>query len=430
MSSTNIVSVLLYIGLALLAARLFGEFFERIKLSAILGELMAGILFGGPLFMLFGMDVEIVHKFMDVDIVHQFSQLGILFLLFIVGTEINMRELRKIGKRSLIISIIEVSIALIGGFFTAFFFLRHDIRFAIFFGTLFTATSIGVTVRTLSDLRKLGSPEGQTLLSVAVFDDFLALILVLILSSTLFAVGDGNIMLVVLKDLGILAIFVIFVLLILPKILDFLEFKFSVFSHSKTSNFTLGIIFSILVLLAYFAEELRFSGAVMAFLFGLAIQKNKLIIGEIEETIKKFGEAVFIPLFFFTVGANFNLDLSNLSSAENFVISWGIWMVIPMAILSKATGAFVGSSIMGFSPKSAGRIAVGITPRAEILLIIAGIGLDNGIFDKNIFTIVILLVFVTVLITPTALQLSFREKKTKDAEDTKDSNVDINNDGG
>ncbi len=414
------ISLLLYIGVAILAARIFGEIFERLKLSAILGELFAGIMFGGPLFSILGLS-NINDLFMDRASLRSFSQIGIILLLFIVGMEINVKALLKTGKRSMTISITEVSLALIGGFLTAFIFLERDVRFAIFFGTLFTATSIGVTVRSLSDLKKLGSEEGQTLLSIAVLDDFLALILVLILASALFNTEEGNIALIILKDLGFLAIFILVVVVLLPKFLNWMEYRFNIFTRSRTNNFTLGIVFGLISLLAYFAEQLHFSGAVMAFLLGIAIQQDRIIVGEVKGTITKFGEGVFIPLFFFSVGSNFQIDLTQLGSA-NYVFPWGIWLVIPFAILSKGIGAFLGSKLTGFSSKSALRIATGITPRAEILLVIAGIGLENEIFDENIFTVVILLVFVTVLLTPLMLQLVFKEKESKE-EDTKSDKV-------
>ncbi len=172
--SEQVLRILLFIGVGLLSARILGEIFERLKLSSILGELFAGILFGGPILGLFGeKGVEFSKTFMDKEILEQFSQIGILLLLFIVGMEINIGDLKKIGKRSLTISIIEVLTALVRGILTGYFIIKQDIRSALFFGTLFTATSIGVTVRTLNSLGKLGSKEGQTVLSVAVFDDFI-----------------------------------------------------------------------------------------------------------------------------------------------------------------------------------------------------------------------------------------------------------------
>jgi Kef-type K+ transport system membrane component KefB len=407
--SEQVLRILLFIGIGLLSARILGEIFERLKLSSILGELLAGVLIGGPIFRLFGdKGSEVLAQFMDAEILEQFSQIGILLLLFIVGLEINIGDLRKIGKNSLVISLIEVFAALVGGILTGYFIFKKDILFAIFFGTLFTATSIGVTVRTLSSLGKLGSKEGQTTLSVAVFDDFIALILVLILSSALFAPDEGNWVFTILKDLGYLALFIISIMFILPRILKFLESNYNIFSSAKTPYFALGIIFGLLVLINYFAEELHFSGVVMAFLMGLSLQQNKLIIGEIKEPIVKFGEGIFIPLFFFSVGSNFNFSSGGIS----FIMV----LVILIAILSKGIGTFTGSRIMGFSNRSAVKIAVGTSPRAEIVLVIAGIGVQHGIFDTTIYTMAIMLVFVTVIMTPLLLKLVYHKEKKEEQD--------------
>jgi len=397
----EITHILLFIGIGLFSARIFGEIFERLKLSAIVGELIAGILIGGPLFMLIGVDISF---FMDANSLQQFSQIGILLLLFIVGLEINIKDLRKIGKKSLTISITEVMIALAGGFLTGYFLIKQDYKFALFFGLLFTATSIGVTIRTLSNLGKLDTKVGRTALSVAVLDDFLALILVLILGGTLFPDSGVNPLLEILY----LALFIVGVVIIIPQVLKFLEKRFNIFSRSSTHHFSIGIIFALIVSLSFFASFLGFSGAIIAFLLGLSIQRNTIIVKEIKETFVKIGEGVFIPLFFFTVGATFQLDWRIFTLAN--------LLIIPIAIGSKALGTFIGSSVTGFKPREATQLAVGMIPRAEIVIIIAEIGLLNGIFTQDIFSIAILLVLVTVLLTPFLLKLVFREKKKLDVD--------------
>jgi Kef-type K+ transport system membrane component KefB len=408
--SLEITHILLFIGIGLFSARLFGEFFERMKLSAIVGELVAGILIGGPLFLLIGVDVSF---FMDAGTLQQFSQIGILLLLFIVGLEINIKDIRKIGKQCLTISITEVLAALAGGFLTGYFLIKQDYKFALFFGLLFTATSIGVTVRTLSALGKLDTRVGRAALSVAVLDDFLALILVLVLGGTLFPNPEVNPWLEILY----LAIFIVVVVLIIPQILKFLEKRFNIFSRSSTQHFSIGIIFALLVSLSFFASFLGFSGAIIAFLLGLSLQRNSIIVKEIKETFVKIGEGVFIPLFFFTVGATFQLD-------------WKIFtlvnlLIIPIAIGSKALGTFIGGSIIGFKPIESAQLSVGMMPRAEIVIIIAEIGLLNGIFTQDIFSMAILLVLVTVLITPLLLKLVFREKKVLEPDTPVDEIIEI-----
>ena len=394
------VKVFLYLGIALISARIMGEIFERIKLSSIIGEIIAGIIFGGPFLGMIGADPKF---FVDIDVLRQFSQIGIIILLFIIGLEVSPRSLRRTGKKSVALSVIEVLVALVGGFLTGYFLLKLSIAQAIFFGTMFTATSIGVTVRTLNDLGRLNSKEGEMLLSTAIFDDFIALFLVLIFSYALFPEPGRTWYFTLLINVGILIAFLVGIIFLLPLILKFLENRFKIFSDSSTNYFTLGIVFGLLALLVFFAETLGISGAIIAFLFGLSIQNNKILVGDIKDIFIKMGEGLFLPLFFFGVGATFLLDFTGFSPI--------LLLIVPIAILSKGIGTFSGSSILKFTPKESLRITLGMMPRAEIILVIAEIGLIQGIFTQSIYSMAVLLVFISVIITPIALRLSFREPK-------------------
>ncbi|MHA1125630.1 MAG: cation:proton antiporter [Candidatus Heimdallarchaeota archaeon] len=400
------ITILLYLGVALLTARILGEIFERIKLSSIIGELLAGIIFGGPFLGMIGANPKL---FVDIEVLKQFSQIGIIILLFIIGLEVNTKNLRKSGKKSLIISLIEVLVALGGGFLTGLFILDFTIPQAIFFGTMFTATSIGVTVRTLNDIGRLNTSEGEILLSTAILDDFIALFLVLIFTSALFPGGSRPWYISTLIDLGILTALIICVVIIIPRVLRFLENRLRIFSNSSTKFLSTGIIFGILALLVYFAEILGVSGAIVAFLFGLSLQKNKVLVGEIKDIFTKMGEGLFLPLFFFGVGATFLFDFSSFSPI--------ILLIVPIAIIAKGIGTFTGASVVGFKPKDSAKITIGMMPRAEIVLVIAEIGLMHGIFSQSIYSMAVLLVFVTIIITPIALRLAFRKPKAKPPDD-------------
>ncbi|MFW9924644.1 MAG: cation:proton antiporter [Candidatus Thorarchaeota archaeon] len=396
------IKVFLYLGIALITARIMGEIFERIKLSSIIGEILAGIIFGGPFLGLIGTNPKL---FVDIDVLQQFSQIGIIILLFIIGLEVSPKSLKNAGKKSIIISLIEVFVALVGGILTGYFLIGLSIAQAIFFGTMFTATSIGVTVRTLNDIGKLNTREGEILLSTAIFDDFIALFLVLIFSYALFPEPGRAWYFTLLINIGILAAFLVGMVFLLPWILRFLENRLRIFSNSATNYFTLGIVFGLLALLVYFAEVFGISGAIIAFMFGLSIQNNKILVGEIKDTFIKMGEGLFLPLFFFAVGANFLFDFSAFNPL--------LLLIIPIAILSKGLGTFAGTSILKFSPKDSLKISIGMMPRAEIILVIAEIGLIQGIFSQSIFSAAVLLVFVSVIITPIALRLVFRESKSE-----------------
>ncbi|MCE7741454.1 MAG: cation:proton antiporter, partial [Candidatus Heimdallarchaeota archaeon] len=450
-------NIFLYLGIALISARLLGELFEKLKLSSILGELFAGFLFGGPIFLLFDLNEFNIggdHPFSFIgeggmkESIEPFAQIGILLLLFIVGAEIKTSELKRSGKRNLLISLTDVTITYGLGFLFSYILFSstsnyHQIEgnaiigVSAFFALVFVPTSIGTTVRTLSNIKRLNTKEGQTLLSLAVFDDFLGLFLLLIISGILFS---GNTIfglspaLSVIIQILFIGVLILAILYILPKILEFLESRFNTFSSASTSYFSIGIVLAILLIMAYFAEYLGVSAAIGAFLLGVGMQRNKYLMSDTLETFTKIGEGSFIPLFFFSVGSSFVLTQFN----PIFII------IIPIIIVSKMIGSFTGAMFATNPLKdfirimkerfgeteeivvekventeerkisrlwklkkpdiiSSGRIATGMMPKGEITLVISAVGLNAAIeffasndsaiaFANDLYSVVIILV--------------------------------------
>ena len=459
-------NILLYLGIALITARILGEIFERLKLSSILGELFAGFLFGGPIFSLFKLYEFNIGGSRPFDFremkesIEPFAQIGILLLLFIVGAEIKTSELRRAGKRNFFISLTDVTITYGLGFLFSILIFSSPFAtipaedFSVFgvsafFALIFVPTSIGTTVRTLSNMKRLNTKEGQTLLSLAVFDDFLGLFLLLIVSGILFSgntiFGLSPILSVIIQIL-LIGVLLFFISFLLPRILSFFESRLNVFSLAATSYFSIGIVLAILLIMAFFAEYLGVSAAIGAFLLGIGMQRNKYLMSDTLETFTKIGEGSFIPLFFFSVGSSFAIAEFN----PIFII------IIPLVIFSKILGSFTGAMFStnplkdfiksmrkrfgepevvdtpeivkkkkGFSKWwefrksdviSSSRIAVGMIPKGEITLIIAAIGLNAGAFTGDLYSVVILLVLVTVFLTPILLRFAFRTTKAKEIE--------------
>ncbi len=467
----------LYIGFAILIARIFGEIFEKLHLSSIIGELLSGLLLGGPIFILLGIKYfsigeNFTFSFIDMaEGIEPFAQVGILLLLFIVGSEIKTSELKKAGKRNILISLTDVTITyglglLVGYFLIGAIFGERNIGVAAFFALIFVPTSIGTTVRTLSNMKKLNSKEGQTLLSLAVFDDFLAMLLLLIVSGIVFSGTSGTglgLLWDVLIQVGFIVVLTIVILYLLPKLIEFLENRFRIFSVSSTSYLFVGIVFGLLLVISFFAEFLGISAAIGAFLLGIGMQRIKFMMNEPLETFIKFGEGSLIPLFFFSVGSSFVLDEFN----------YIYLVIIPLVILAKMTGSFTGamfsanplkgrlvSSIKKARGKtspsvkedlensvekkeitwkttikpnivSSGKISLGMMPKGEITLIIAAIGIaevaklvaegrvssEIGTLAGDLHSITILIVLVTVFLTPILLRMAFKAPKSKEEKE-------------
>ncbi len=458
-------SFFLYLGIALIFARLLGEIFERIKLSSIIGELLSGLLIGGPIFILFGVNEfhvgkDFIFSFEKMsEAIEPFAQIGILLLLFIVGSQIRIDELRKAGRRNLFISITDVSITFGIGFLTGYLIIGSvfdvwNIGIAAFFGLTFMPTSIGTTVRTLSNIKKLNTKEGQTLLSLAVFDDFLALLFLLIVSGLVLSDSSGTglgLFVDIIIQVAFIVVLLVIVLYLLPKLLEFFEERFNTFSLATTSYFSIGIVLAILLTTAFFAEYLGISAAIGAFLLGVGMQRNKLLMTDPLDAFIKIGEGTLIPLFFFAVGSSFVLE------EFKFILI----IIIPIAILAKMMGSFTGALfstnpikefifvrkskqkksnkaeatkdvekrpeekfLKNIKPNiiSSAKIATGMIPKGEITLVVAAIGLaaaqsfssEFGIIAGELYSVIILLVLVTVFLTPILLRFVFRTPKHKE----------------
>ena len=449
-------------------ARIFGEIFEKLKLSSIIGELLSGLLLGGPLFILFEIEEfsigeNFTFSFSEMsEGIEPFAQVGILLLLFIVGSEIKTSELKKAGKRNILISLTDVTITyglglLVGYFLIGAIFGERNIGVAAFFALIFVPTSIGTTVRTLSNLKTLNSKEGQTLLSLAVFDDFLAMLLLLIVSGIVFSGSSGTglgLFWDILIQVGFIILLVVIILYLLPKLIEVLENRYRIFSVTSTSYLFVGILLGLLLVIAFFAEYLGISAAIGAFLLGIGMQRIKFLMKEPLETFIKFGEGSLIPLFFFFVGSSFILVEFN----------YAYLVIIPLVIIAKMIGSFTGAmfstnplkdrlvtSIKKVRSKSStsdpespekisekkeitwentikpniissGKISLGMMPKGEITLVIAAIGLTEVVkFSSDIqelagdlYSITILIVLVTVFLTPLLLRMAFRAPKPKE----------------
>lgn len=306
-------------------------------------------------------------------------------------------------------------------------------------------------------MKKLNSKEGQTLLSLAVFDDFLVMLLLLIVSGIVFSSSSGTglgLLWDVLIQVGFIVLLVVFILYLLPKLIEFLENRFRVFSVTSTSYLFVGILFGLLLVISFFAEFLGISAAIGAFLLGIGMQRNKYLLNEPLETFIKFGEGSLIPLFFFSVGSSFILKEFN----------YIYLVIIPLVILAKMTGSFTGamfstnplrerlvlkikkvrSKTSQENPEkistkkesewktkikptliSSGKISLGMMPKGEITLVIAAIGLAEAVnfspeiqtLAGDLYSIVILIVLITVFLTPILLRIAFQPSKSKERKE-------------
>ncbi|GGC91674.1 potassium transporter [Flavobacterium lutivivi] len=396
---TNLLILLVF-------ARLFGEIFERFKQPAMIGEIIAGIILGPSL-------LNIIHRTEDIKVI---SELGVFLLVIIAGLEINIDDIIKSSRgKNFIISILAFFFPIICGFLVGHFF-GEEIMTSVFIGLCVAITALPVSIRILMDLGKINSEVGQKIISVAIFDDVLALT---ILSVLLDIKGTDMTTDVILKVaffslLKLLAfIFIlIFFYVFLKKVSqkeNYIENYINKFlSILKGREPLFALFFAFILLFSTLTETLGFHFIVGAFIASMFISKS--IIGEknlktIESTTNSLAMGFLAPIFFAGIGLEFNF-----SSIQNIGL---LAMVIIISYGSKIFGGYAGGKFAGLSNKTALTLGIGLNARGIMELVIANIAYKAGLISDEIFSILVIMGVLTTLTTPIMLKRCFDKLEIK-----------------
>jgi Kef-type K+ transport system membrane component KefB len=331
------------------------------------------------------------------------KEIGILFLLFISGLEISISKLKKTEKASTLVAIGGVLVPLVLGFSLGFF-LGFTIQESIIIGLILTATSVGVTVRTLMDLRVLDTNVGATVIGSAVIDDVIGLILLL------FVLGIESLMDAVLIGVRIALFFLIFLYLGLKVIDKILEIGEKI--HLPKAFLSISI--SILLVYSFFADKAGISGIIGAFVAGLIIGQN-VRSTKISDDVKAIGFGLFIPIFFIWVGSTLWQYPSIETSALPQLLIIAVTVII-ISIIGKIIGCGIGAKVSGMNWRESIQIGVGMIPRMELAIIIATAAISHGIFisgihEQQILITTILMTIVTTLLAPVLIKATFKNSK-------------------
>jgi Kef-type K+ transport system membrane component KefB len=412
-NSTEAVTRLVFqLAVILIAAKLGGEAFERfLKMPAVLGELAAGIIIGpfalgaidipgtGPLFLdLAGGEGGATGFIIPVsEGLWSIAQVGSIVLLFVAGIETDLRQFLRYARQATLVAAGGVALPFVLGVVLTVWFGFADgysDTKALFIGAVLTATSIGITVRVLGDLRQLNTPEGVTVLGAAVLDDVVG-ILVLTIVVGLSASGEfsgASVGLVALKAFGFwIALTGIGILLS--------RHISNLFGRFQVSGASLALALALAFLAAGLAESFGLAMIIGAFSIGLALSGTEL--AERLDAPLSAVYAALVPIFFVVMGML--VDVSSLGGI------WAFGLVITaFAVVGKIVGSGVPALLAGFNRRGAWRIGVGMMPRGEVALIMAGIGISKGVLGADLYGVSIMMTIVTTALAPPILALSFR----------------------
>ena len=403
----TIYDIILLVALALLSTRILGYIFDKIKQPIVIGEIITGIILGFIGFFVFSGNN---FSFLNIDLIisdlnytsYEFeilAMIGILFLLFISGLETSLPKLKKTGKIASLSAIGGVILPFVLGILVGIFF-GFPMQDSIVIGLILTATSVGITVRTLLDLHVLDSDVGATILGGAVIDDVIGIMLLA------FFLGTDSFLFMGLK---IIIFFLIFLYLGLKVINRILHLGEKMHLPKAFLSFSLAIF----LLISFFADRFGIAGIVGAFVAGILIGhtiKSRRIIDD----IKTIGYGFFIPLFFVWIGARLSEGLIRDISSFVDIILVAI-LVIFVGILGKIFGCGIGAKIAGMKTKLALQVGIGMIPRMEVALIIVSTAISHNFLSSNrvehqLLAIAVLLTIITTFITPFLIKYFFKEE--------------------
>jgi Kef-type K+ transport system membrane component KefB len=364
------------------SAKLMSELFERLGQPGIVGEILAGVLIGP----------SVLGWMRSNEILAILSQLGAMFLLFRVGLEVKSSELLRVGGTALVVATAGVIVPFFCGWAISSAWGEPRIE-AIFTGAAMIATSVGITARVLSDKGLLAARASRVILAAAVIDDVLGLIVLAMVSGL--ARGPVHYLDVALT--AALAVgFTTFVVLlgtrtarrIVPPVQRRLVHAEAEFSIALSVLFALSLV-------AVYAGVAAIVGA---FLAGMALSETAQ--PRVVEMTSGITE-LLAPFFLVGVGLNFDVAAFTMTSSM-----WLAIAILIAAILSKLAACALGAIRMGRA--DALRVGVGMTPRGEVGMVVAQIGLSMGVMSKTVYGIVVFMSVATTLAAPPLLNWAYR----------------------
>jgi Kef-type K+ transport system membrane component KefB len=387
--------------LLLVLARVFGEVMERFKQPAMIGEILAGVVLGPTM-----LNVMVRNEELKV-----ISELGVFLLVIIAGLEINIRDIAKTSRgRSLVTSLLAFFIPIGSGFAVAQAFDLELVP-AIFVGLCVAITALPVSVRILMDLGQLKSEIGQRIISVAIFDDVLALTILGVLLDVNSASNSnlevlGQTIAITVGKIVILIAALVLAYRLINKLTDrenFIEAQLDkLLTLMRGKESLLAIMFAFILIFASMTEAAGLHFIIGAFFASMLLSKE--LVGathfqEFEKTTHGMAMGFLAPIFFAGIGLEF--QFSSISE-------WGLLAaIIGVSFGSKIVGGYLGARFAGLRHRKALTLGIGLNARGIMELVIANIAYREGLIGTELFSILVIMGVVTTLNTPMMLKRSF-----------------------
>lgn len=396
-----VLQLLLELSILITAAKLAGYVSTRLGQPAVLGEILAGLILGPSL-----IDLQHLPVFTSphlADTIYEFAEIGVIFLMFLAGLEVELDAMRRSGKVVVLAGLLGVAVPFVMGLGVALPFGHGTIE-AIGIGLLLTATSVSISAQTLLELGVLRSREGIALLGAAVVDDVVVILLVSIFLAVAGNTGGGAgaVGLLLLRVILFLVIYSAVGWVFVPRALDRID----------RLPISQGLLAATVVLALFFAWSAEVLGGIAmitgSFMAGVFAGRSHLR-HRIAEGMSALTYGLFVPIFFVNIGLHANLrELSG-------DLVWLTVIITVVAIISKVLGSGLGARLGGFNNGESFRLGIGMISRGEVGLIVAQLLVAQQLVPTEIITVAVIMVLVTTLITPPLLRAAFARRPTAPA---------------
>lgn len=389
--------ILLPLALILLLSKVLGIVCRKIGMPQVVGMLLAGVIVG---LIHYIPNQTVLTDFTDEGIGF-FAKIGVILIMFSAGLETDVKLIKKTGGSAAVITVLGVVLPMVFGFIVACAFnggfkdwSNHTVLSNLFYGVILTATSVSVTVATLKELGKLSSKVGTAIISAAIIDDIIGVIVLSLVVGI--SKGEANDIWIVLLKTVAYFVAVIGIGFLVRWLFKKMEIKYPHNRRIPIFGYVLCFIF------AYCAE--KFFGVADitgAYFAGLVLAKTDET-DYIDRKTDITTYMIFGPVFFANIGLT-----TSFSSINGNMIAFGVCFIVA-AILGKFLGCGLGAKICGYSTSDSLKTGIGMMVRAEVALVCAQKGVENGLIDSSIMPFVLVLIVITSFAAPVLLKLIYR----------------------
>lgn len=372
----------------LLLTKIAAHYSVKLKMPSVIGELLVGIVIGPAM-------LNWIHP---TTFINYFSKLGVIVLMFIAGLEGDLKLLIKYWAPALTVATLGVIVPTGTAFLLCHNLFNFSVKASVFMGLVLSATSVSITIQVLKEMHRLNTRAGAIICGAAVADDIICVILLGIASSIYGTSQHESIWLMVLKMFLFFVIVLLIGKFIVPKFLSIFQ------DLNATESDTAGAMI-LCFGTAALAVMMGMSDVLGAYFAGLAISETDFE-DHLEDKIEPIGYAVFIPVFFVSIGLQ--ISFKGMQNDIVFII-----LLIITAILGKQIGCGLAAKMFHLSWTESNVVGAGMVSRGEMALVVANVALSSHLIDQNHYTAMILVTVITTLVAPLILKLFILKSNKK-----------------